>query len=88
VISLPAEPVDRRAEYDKKFDTFRFGRFRHVLDRPSVETPQQALARIEIPQDVIARISELIVPGSSLIISDEGLGDETGEGTNFIVVIH
>jgi hypothetical protein len=58
------------------------------LDRPSVETPQQALARIEIPQDVIARISELIVPGSSLIISDEGLGDETGEGTNFIVVTH
>ena len=88
VISLPAEPVDRRAEYDRKFDTFRFGRFRHVLDRPSVETPQQAFARIEIPQDVIARISELIVPGSSLIVSDEGLGEETGEGTNFIVVTH
>jgi hypothetical protein len=37
---------------------------------------------------VIARISELIVPGSSLIVSDEGLGEETGEGTNFIVVTH
>ena len=31
-------------------------------------------------------ISALIVPGSSLIVSDHGLGEETGEGTNFIVV--
>jgi len=50
------------------------------------ETPQQALARIEISQDVIDQISRLIIPGSSLIVSDEGLGEETGEGTNFIVV--
>ena len=27
-----------------------------------------------------------MVPGSSLIISDHGLGDETGEGTDFVVV--
>ena len=27
-----------------------------------------------------------MVPGSSLIVSDHGLGDETGEGTDFIVV--
>ena len=93
---MPAEQADRRAEYDKKFDMFRFGRFSHVengrirrlSDEPFEETPQQALARIEIPQDVIARISELIVPGSSLIVSDQGLGEETGEGTNFIVVTH
>jgi hypothetical protein len=26
------------------------------------------------------------VPGSSLVISDEGLGEETGEGTDFVVV--
>ncbi len=96
VISMPAEQGDRRAEYDKKFDMFRFGRFSHVengrirkfSDEPLEETPQQALARIEIPPDVIARISELIVPGSSLIVSDQGLGEETGEGTNFIVVTH
>jgi hypothetical protein len=51
-----------------------------------VQTPQQALARIEIPQDAIDQISQLIVPGSSLIVSDHGLGDETGEGTDFIIV--
>ena len=50
------------------------------------ETPQQALARIEIPQDVIDQISQLIVPGSSLVVSDQGLGPETGSGTDFIVV--
>jgi hypothetical protein len=30
----------------------------------------------------------MIIPGSSLIISDQGLGEETGEGTNFVVVTH
>jgi hypothetical protein len=35
---------------------------------------------------VIDQISQLISPGSSLVISDQGLGPETGEGTDFIVV--
>ena len=48
--------------------------------------PQQALARIDIPQDAIDSISQMMVPGSSLIVSDQGLGDETGDGTDFIVV--
>jgi hypothetical protein len=50
------------------------------------ETPQDALARIDIPQDVSDQISALMVPGSSLIVSDLGLGEETGEGTDFIVL--
>jgi len=91
VISLPAEHADRPAEYGKTFDKFTRVKREAVRvvessDEPVEETPRQALARIKIPQDVIARISELIVPGSSLIVSDEGLGEETGEGTNFIVV--
>ena len=28
----------------------------------------------------------MMVPGSSLIVSDQGLGEETGEGTDFVVV--
>jgi hypothetical protein len=35
---------------------------------------------------VIERISELMVAGSSLVVSDHDLGDETGQGTDFIVV--
>jgi hypothetical protein len=31
-----------------------------------------ALRRIEIPQDGVARISQLLTPGSSLIVSDYG----------------
>jgi hypothetical protein len=36
--------------------------------------------------EVTEAISQMIVPGSSLIVSDQGLGDETGEGTDFVVV--
>jgi hypothetical protein len=45
-----------------------------------------ALDRIEIPQDAVERISEFLTPGSSLIISDYGISDETGIGTDFIVL--
>jgi lipoprotein-anchoring transpeptidase ErfK/SrfK len=45
----------------------------------------EALDRVTIPQEAIDRIQELLTPGSSLIISDEGLGRETGRYTEFIV---
>ena len=38
------------------------------------------------PSEVSEAIAQMIIPGSSLIISDQGLGDETGEGTDIIVV--
>jgi lipoprotein-anchoring transpeptidase ErfK/SrfK len=46
----------------------------------------EALARVNIPPEATALISELISPGASLIISDQGLGPETGVGTDFIVL--
>ena len=46
----------------------------------------QSLERVTIPQDAVDRISEMMSPGSSLIISDQGLGPETGRGTDFIVL--
>jgi lipoprotein-anchoring transpeptidase ErfK/SrfK len=46
----------------------------------------RALDRITIPPAAIARISELMSPGSSLVVSDHGLGPETGKGTDFIVL--
>jgi hypothetical protein len=39
-----------------------------------------------MPKEAVERISELLVPGSSLAISDEGLGKETGRYTEFIVL--
>jgi lipoprotein-anchoring transpeptidase ErfK/SrfK len=46
----------------------------------------EALERVTIPPEALARISELMSPGASLIISDQGLGPETGKGTDFIVL--
>jgi hypothetical protein len=45
-----------------------------------------ALDRITIPQPALDRISGLISAGASLVISDQGLGPETGKGTDFIVL--
>ncbi len=51
-------------------------------------TPEQAgaLDRITIPPDALDQISELMSVGASLIISDQGLGPETGKGTDFVVL--
>ena len=46
-----------------------------------------ALDRIAIPQDTVDRISEMVGPRSSLIISDEALSPETGDGTEFVVLM-
>jgi L,D-transpeptidase catalytic domain len=53
----------------------------------SRDNANAALDRIEIPQDVVGRISQLLTPGSSLIVSDYGLSRETGDDTDFIVVL-
>jgi hypothetical protein len=44
------------------------------------------LGRIDIPQDAVDRITPLLTPGSSLIISDHGISRETGKDTDFIVL--
>jgi hypothetical protein len=54
-----------------------------------VRTPENALAaldRIEIPKGTFDKISELLSPGSSLMLSDEGISSETGPDTDFIVL--
>ena len=58
------------------------------LSAPLPDKANAALDRIEIPPDTVARISELLTPASSLIISDDGFSHETGKGTDFIVVTH
>ncbi len=52
-------------------------------DRP--QTPQAALDRIAIPAEVREQIADVMKPGSSLIISDNGMSNETGKFTDFIV---
>jgi len=59
-----------------------------ALPVPLPDKASRALDRIEMPQDVVERISELLTPASSLIISDYGISHETGKDTDFIVVTH
>jgi len=58
-------------------------------ERATVEvalpSPSAALDRITIPDDAMQKIAEAAMPGDSLIVSDLGLGGETGLGTDFIV---
>jgi hypothetical protein len=49
-------------------------------------SPSEALDRIVMPPELVERIAEMITPGSSLIVSDNRLSDETGEYTDFIVL--
>jgi lipoprotein-anchoring transpeptidase ErfK/SrfK len=53
---------------------------------PPAPSASAALDRIDIPQDTLDRLAGMITPGSSLIVSDNGLGGETGRSTDFIVL--
>jgi hypothetical protein len=59
---------------------------------PVAATPEQlqaarnALDRLRIPEDVRERIGTMIMPGSSLIVSDQGVSNETGKGTDFVIL--
>jgi hypothetical protein len=94
VVTLPPEPA-KAEQHSRYVRDARGNRRRELVEEPATEpsqsqrppeTPQQALARIQIPQDVIDQVSELIVPGSSLVVSDHDLGPETGSDTDFIII--
>ena len=56
--------------------------------KPSVpNSPAEALDRISVAPEAMARIAEVLSTGASIIVSDLGVnqGGETGEGTDFIV---
>jgi hypothetical protein len=53
---------------------------------PAPSGSAEALDRVFIPEEARVAIAALIVPGTSLIITDQGFGRETGKGTDFIVL--
>jgi hypothetical protein len=59
---------------------------RETLEAIPAANPSEALDRITIPAETAARISDMLTPGASVIISDQGLGPETGRGTDFVVL--
>ena len=57
-----------------------------VKPLPDPDSPAEALDRLTIPADVMARITEALSTGGSIVVSDQGIAaGETGEGTDFIV---
>jgi hypothetical protein len=54
---------------------------------PVPNSPAEALDRIGVAPEAMARIAEVLTTGGSIIVSDLGVsqGGETGEGTDFII---
>lgn len=83
VVSLPA-PV-RAARVDDDKPRRKRAAVTEPAAPPPASSPAEALDRLTLPDDAMKRIASALAPGSSLVVSDLGLGDETGRGTDFIV---
>jgi hypothetical protein len=86
VVSIPEQSTSTDSTKERKAPKQQI--VESALSAPLSKKANAALDRIEIPQDAVEQISELLTPGSSLIISDYGISSETGPDTNFIVLTH
>jgi lipoprotein-anchoring transpeptidase ErfK/SrfK len=75
----PRDPVER-----KRFDAMMDRAAENAL---TLQTAGAALDRISMPQDVRLKIEDVMKTGSSLIVSDNGMSNETGQFTDFIVPV-
>jgi hypothetical protein len=90
VVSLPAPTryADRRGEDERSSRRRKFAATVPIKVKPLPlpDGPAEALDRLTVPADAMARIAEALSTGGSIIVSDQGVGvGETGEGTDFIV---
>ena len=88
VVSLPAPAryVERRYEDERALRRRKIAGAAQMKALPVANSPAEALDRLTIPADAIARITEALSTGGSIIVSDQGItAGETGEGTDFIV---
>jgi hypothetical protein len=88
VVTLPASraAAARRDEDERSSRRRKIAGAVEVKSLPAPDSPAEALDRLNLPADALARITEALSTGGSLIVSDQGIaGGETGEGTDFIV---
>jgi L,D-transpeptidase catalytic domain len=87
VVSLPATRHAERRDDDERVSRRRKGAGAvEVKPTPIPDSPAEALDRITIPDDAMAKITDALSTGASIIVSDQGIAaGETGEGTDFIV---
>ena len=89
VVSLPVPPryAERHDDDDRASRRRKLaGSVAEIKPMPAPNSPAEALDRLTVPADTMARITEALTTGGSIIVSDQGIGTgETGEGTDFIV---
>ena len=88
VVTLPSNRSAERRDDDERASRRRkiAGAAEIAKPAPEPDSPTEALDRLTIPADVMARITEALSTGGSIIVSDQGIAaGETGEGTDFIV---
>jgi lipoprotein-anchoring transpeptidase ErfK/SrfK len=87
VVSLPVTARASMRDEDERVSRRRKMAGAATIEaKPVPDSPAEALGRIAIPADTMARIAEAMTTGSSIIVSDQGINQgETGEGTDFIV---
>jgi hypothetical protein len=86
-LPMPVRYAERRDE-DERVTRHRkmTGAVEVMKTMPVPDSPAEALDRLAIPADAMARITEALSTGASIIVSDQGINaGETGEGTDFIV---
>jgi L,D-transpeptidase catalytic domain len=85
VVSLPVRSAMRWDDEERPMRR-RKGAASEARPVPLADNPTEALDRISIPADTVARIADALTNGGSIIVSDQGINQgETGEGTDFIV---
>jgi hypothetical protein len=88
VVSLPAPAryAERRDEDERASRRRKVVGAAEIKTAPVPNSAAEALDRLTIPAEAMARITEALSTGSSIIVSDQGINQsETGEGTDFIV---
>jgi lipoprotein-anchoring transpeptidase ErfK/SrfK len=89
VVSLPvtARNAARTDEDDRAARRRKVAGGASAEPKPLPNSPAEALDRIAIAPEAMARIAEILTTGGSIVVSDHGIshGGETGEGTDFIV---
>jgi len=88
VVSLPAaiRLAERIHENQRLARGHKLAKPIEVKAPPLPDNPAEALNRVNLPAETMARLFEAMSTGASIIVSDQGIGaGETGEGTDFIV---
>ena len=88
VVSLPVTARNAaRVEEDGRAAGRKKAAAAEARPSPVPNGPAEALDRISVAPEAMARIAEVLSTGGSIIVSDLGVnqGGETGEGTDFIV---